>query len=282
MPLSNALIPGLVTHVELDALVGSTRTRERWEHKGLLPRGRWIKAFQKRVGIYPELVLARIVGGTDAGVAEAALRELGRHSERLIRSDLFDAIEEAVLEVIVRADRVGLRTDLLEYLEAHSLLEPLQLESRALADLVADSGIAFRGVIGKFVEWETLGALVVTNDDEELHLAAESVLGLVEPGIEVAVERVRVGSKTQDFVMPAGPLHANVASVPVAEDEPWEEMFASIDYTPIVVPQLEPTTEPGAGGDLVRPPRQVRIQIPVELYAGANPMVRSSARHAAA
>jgi hypothetical protein len=276
MAEKQCLIPGFLTHVELDPLVGSSRTRQRWEDKGLLPKGRWIKGFGRRLGLYPEIVLARVVAGPSGGGAERGLDYLNERASRLLESELFEEITAAVSDVFRDLEHLGLRTELLECLAERRLLEPLQKETYLIAGDVIDAGISFSGMIGKVVG-EAGGMIVVESHDEQLKLAAESALGLIHSGLTVAVERVRVGAKEHDFVMPAGPIHHDEA-VPdsYAEDALWEEMFASYTGRPVMIPVLADNAEAsGTGGDLVRPQRRIRIRIPSEIYAGANPMVRT-------
>lgn len=277
MPLRQCLIPGFITHVELDGLLGTSRTRQRWEVRGSLPKGRWIKGFGRRMGLYPEVVLARVVAGSNAGKAEDALNLLTRRSEELLRSELFGEIDEALHGVFGDLEHVGLRPELLECLESRQLLRPLEDEVCRLADEVAAAGILFTATVGRLIT-ERGGMLVVESDDKELRIAAESALGFVDAGSMVAVERVRVGAREHDFVVPA--LHSQVRpseamQVPV-DDALWDEMFGDFSGRPVVLPVLSADAEAGAGNDLVRPERRLTVRIPVELYAGANPMARTT------
>jgi hypothetical protein len=278
MPTTQCLIPGLLTHVELDPLLGSSRTRQRWEHSGVLPKGRWVKGFGRRMGLYPEVVLARVVAGPGAGKSEAALGLLASRSAELLESELFGEIENALHGIFRELEHIGLRPEVLECLAGKQLLHPLQVEMCKLADEVVDAGIVFEGTVGTLTK-KTGGIVMVESDDATLKLAAESVLGFIEEGCTVALERVRVGPKEHDFVVPALPTQAHrvPALQSVGDDEAqWEEMFASFNSRPIAIPVIVEDSEPGAGGDLVRQARAVKIRIPAELYAGANPMVRTN------
>lgn len=86
-------------------------------------RGRWIKGFQKRVGIYPEILLARVVGGVNARESEAAMRKAMEIGARLVRSPLFDEIEHSLRECFAELD--GLNRSVLDRLATPILIPVL-------------------------------------------------------------------------------------------------------------------------------------------------------------
>lgn len=269
MLTQHCLIPGFVTHVELDPLLGSTRTRERWEQRGALPKGRWVKGFGRRMGLYPEVVLAHVVAGHTPGRHRDALNLLTLRSEALLQSELFGEIEEALRSILGDLEHIGLRPQVLDCLAERQLLIPLQTEMRSLGDLVSGSGISFEGTVGTLMR-EAGGMIVVENDADRFTLAAESVIGFVENGCTVSLERVRVGAREHDFVVPS-----LASTMPSWDDLQWDEMFASFSGQPVSIPVLtgdDPTEL--VGGDLERQPRRLNFRVPREMYAGANPMIR--------
>lgn len=260
------LIPGLLTHVELDHVLGSPRTRQRWEADGLLPRGRWLKGFQKRIGLYPEIVLARIVGGVDARESEAAVREAMAIGTRVTNSSLFEEIAGALDDVL--DELTALDPTLLEYVNERGLLEPLQAElNDATAELVA-VGIDFRSKAATVTRAGRSLAVVDVFGAETL-VAATQVLGVVNVGDAVVLEEVHVGPRAHSYLLPAGAAAAD------PREDMWAEMFAAVDVAPVAIPLLTDKGGDPDGADLVRPRRRLRIQLPTELYAGANPMTRS-------
>jgi hypothetical protein len=260
------LIPGLLTHVELDHVLGSPRTRQRWEADGLLPRGRWLKGFQKRIGLYPEIVLARIVGGVDARESEAAVREAMAIGTHLINSSLFEEIAGALGDVF--DELTALDRTLLEYVNERGLLEPLQAElNDATAELIG-AGIDFRCKAATVTRAGTSLAIVDVFGAETL-VAAPQVLGVVGVGDAVVIEEVHVGPRAHSYLLPAG------AAAPDPREEMWAEMFAAVDVAPVPIPLLADEGGDPDAGDLVRAPRRLRIDLPAELYAGANPMTRA-------
>ena len=268
----HCLVPGFLTHIELDPLLGSTRTRERWEVRGALPRGRWIKGFGRRMGIYPEVVLAHVVAGRSPGRSEDALNLLTIRSQALLRSELLGEIEDALRGIIGDLEHIGLSFEVLDCLAERQLLTPLQDEMRTLADEVWDAGIGFEGTVGRLTR-KAGGMIVVENDDERLSLTEESIVGFVEDGGTVAVERVRVGAREHDFVLPS-----LASTVPSRNDSQWDEMFASFTGRPVSIPVLAGDYAADmVGGEPARRPRRLNIRVPRELYAGANPMIRASA-----
>jgi SAM-dependent methyltransferase len=53
--------PGLITHRELDHLVGGRRRRQRWQARAWLPQGHRLRRYQDQLTIFPEFVLAHLV-----------------------------------------------------------------------------------------------------------------------------------------------------------------------------------------------------------------------------
>lgn len=266
------LIPGFLTNVELDQALGSSRTRQRWEAEGILPRGLWIKGFQKRVGIYPEILLARVVGGMDARESEDAVREAMHIGARLIDSPLFGEIARSLQECLTEFS--GLNRHVLDRLGEHGLLEPLQEELERAGDSLQTVGIDFRSHSATLTA-KDISLTVVDGFGGETVLPVSQLLGIIELGEVVVVEEVKVGARTLSYVLPV----ASQAAVD-PEEEMWIEMFASVDVTPIVTPVLADDHGDSHGGDVVRRRGRVRIELPRELYAGANSMASRSRAHA--
>ncbi len=259
------LIPGLLTHVELDRVLGSRR-RQRWEADSLLPRGRWLKGFQKRIGLYPEIVLARVVSGVDARESEAAVREAMAMGARLIESSLFEEIAGALSDVFDELS--ALDRNLLDHVNERGLLEPLQAElTDATAELIG-AGIDFRCKAATVSRVGDSLAIVDVFGAETL-VAAPQVLGVVNVSDAVVMQDVHVGPRSHSFLLPAGSGVADPA------EETWSEMFASVDIAPVALPMLADEGGEADGADLVRAPRRLRIDLPAEFYAGANPMTRA-------
>lgn len=264
---SNRLIPGLLTNVEIDRALGSPRKRQRWERDGLLPHGRWLKGYQKRLGLYPEIVLARVVGGVDARESEQAVREAMAIGVRLVESPLFEEIGCALGDVL--GEFTALNRSLLDYINERGLLEPLQDELSNAGAALLDLGIDFRCHAATVTRAGDPLAIVDAFGGETL-VAGPQVLGVVDVGDHVVIEEVHVGARAISYVLPAAPGAAD------PREELWSEMFASFDATPAPVPLLADEGGDGLGGDVVRARRRLRIELPTELHAGANPMTRSA------
>lgn len=265
---SNRLIPGLLTNVEIDRALGSPRKRQRWERDGLLPRGRWLKGYQKRLGLYPEIVLARVVGGVDARESEQAVREAMAIGTRLVESPLFEEIGSALGDVL--GEFTALNCSLLDYVNERGLLEPLQDELSSAGAALRGLGIDFRCQAATVTRMGESLAIIDALGEETL-VAGPQVLGVVEVGDHVVIEEVHVGPRAISYVLPAAP------GADDPRDELWSEMFASLEATPVPVPLLDDEVGEGLGGDVVRAKRRLRIELPAELYATANPMTRSAA-----
>jgi hypothetical protein len=263
-------VPGFLTNVELDQALGSSRTRQRWEADGLLPRGRWIKGFQKRLGIYPDILLARVVAGVDAQESEDAVREAMRVGARLIDSRLFESVASLLEEHL--GEYRGLTRGVLDHLAEADLLAPLEEELAAAEESLEAIGIAFQS---RPATVTTLGPTfrVVDGFGAQTLLPAAQVLGIVEAGEVVALEEVRVGARGLSYVLPT----ATTAATDPAE-EIWAEMFAGVDRAPVVIPVLADDKEPDAnGGDVVRMRRRIRVDLPLASYAANSMTSRSRA-----
>ncbi len=269
MPKIARSVPGFLTNVELDQALGSPRTRQRWEADGLLPRGRWIKGFQKRLGIYPDILLARVVAGVDAQESEDAVREAMRIGARLIDSRLFESVASLLEEHLV--EYRGLTRGVLDHLAEADLLAPLEEELAAAEESLEAIGIAFQS---RPATVTMLGPTlrVVDGFGAQTLLPATQVLGIVGAGEVVTLEEVRVGARGLSYVLPT----TTTAATDPAE-EIWAEMFAGVDRAPVVIPVLADDTEPDAnGGDVVRMRRRIRVDLPLASYAGANSMASRS------
>jgi hypothetical protein len=91
----------------------------------------------------------------------------------------------------------------------------------------------------------------------------------------VVIEEIRVGARALSYVLPTA---TNAAGDP--EEEMWLEMFADVKGTPVVIPVLADDEDESSRGDNSRQRRRVRIDLPAELYAGANSMASRSRSHA--
>lgn len=266
---TSRLVPGFLTNIELDQALGSSRTRQRWEAQGLLPRGHWIKGFQKRIGIYPEIVLARVVAGVDARESEAAVAEAMRIGAHLIDSTLFAEIGRSLEEYL--SEYRGLSRQVLDRLGERGLIAPLQVELASVTESLGAMGIDFR-CHSATLTFRDESLRLVDLVGAEMLLPATQLLGIVEVGDTVVVEDVQVGARTLSYVLPTAPT-----TLADAQEDMWEEMFGGVTATPIAIPRLAADTgsEPG-GGDVVRQRRRIRIDIPAELYGGANTMASRS------
>jgi hypothetical protein len=270
--------PALLTHVEVARILGSDRTRQRWEGEGLLPSPRWVRGFGRSLGLYPGVVLARLAAGRNAEDLEAAVRDVVTRSGWLLGSSLFDEAIARLAPVIARLRPLGLTTDLLAMLSDRDVLGRLLEANAEIVRAEAGAGIEFHSRIGRCVR--DLGESVVIEDrGNQVTFGNASVLGPIAVGESVAVESVRLGSRQFDYVMPALAVMTGspaVADASEPDDADWELAFAGLgNRRPIAVPPAA-IVDPGhEGGDIRRVRNQFAIRIALEIYEDANPMARA-------
>lgn len=275
MPNIEFAPPALVTHFEVARALGSDRTRQRWEQDGLLPSPRWIRGFGRALGLYPGVVLARIAAGRDAGELEESVAAMVTQSRALLRSPVFDEAADRIGLELERFSSFGLTVDLLSNLQTAGILRRLLEGSAEVAQSSLSAGISFEHTFGHLLRQSDDGAVVVTRRGSNETFGESDVLGRSTVGGRVSVERVRVGPRSRDYVLPALPASEPDARQEAITDAEWEQAFAGIgERRPIAVRVVHTDQESSEGGDIARYVGPFAIRIPAELYEGANPMAR--------
>lgn len=105
--MTRELLPRFITHREIDPLLGSTRTRERWEHEGLLPPGELVSGFRSAVRIFPDFAVARLAAPRSLERSKTLHRRLGQVNRSLYRSPVFAELRIALKEVLGPKQPVG-------------------------------------------------------------------------------------------------------------------------------------------------------------------------------
>jgi hypothetical protein len=274
MPHRDAPPAAVLTHLEVAHLVGSQRTRERWENKGLLPPARWVRGFGRAIGLYPGITLARLAGGSDAGEYESAVRAVMQEATALLASPLFDEVVDCVATLVAERQTTGLTRELLGALEEAGVLGRLTEAGVAIANTQRDAGIVMTTRLAHILD-ELDESVLVDDGGERVSYPRAVVLGRVKAGAAVAVERVRVGPQSHEYVLPLVAAERSVQPAAAITPQDWEEAFGALrGRRPIAVVAVPDEEDQREGADIPRPrPRHV-IRMPRELYDGANSMVR--------
>jgi hypothetical protein len=243
--------PHFVTHRELNDLVGE-RTRQRWESDGLLPAADWLRVDRHRLGIYPELVLARVVVGNTRDSSEAkALSEVVEKSRCLFTTDGYHRFKAAARDVFAVEARTEGGWNFGRFLRLLADSDPDAIEAwqadvvEVEVELAKRMTLSFRSTLAK-VRGKTSEGYTIAIETGEERLIGKALSSL-EPGVTVVLERVAVESKEREFVLPAMPL---TGASEIAEDlrlaggnamehiDPFEriasrEPFSALDYLDI-------------------------------------------------
>lgn len=208
MPSSLAS-PHFITHRELNRFLGE-RTRQRWEKDGLLPEPDWIRVDRHRIGIYPELVLARlVVGNTRDPIEQRTISKAMDKCERLTATDGYHRLRALVRSVFAGlqdkqdwnfATFVASLAD-----QDHDVVEAWHAEVAEIEEeLTKESSLSFSSLIGIVSEAaEDAYTVVLSSGEEKKIREALSALGL---GTTVVLESVGVESRVREFVLPGLPV----------------------------------------------------------------------------
>ncbi len=100
------LLPRFITNREIDPLLGSTRTRERWEREGLLPAGELISGYRSAIKIFPDFAIARLAAPHSLEGSKTVERHLEQINRKLFRSPAFGELRTALKAVLRPRKRV--------------------------------------------------------------------------------------------------------------------------------------------------------------------------------
>jgi hypothetical protein len=194
---------GLLTQHDLDSVIPS-RTRQRWQQQGRLPKPARIFGDRRALILYPDVVLARVVLGVEGPKAqEAAVRRAWKISTEVFKSTAFLQVklylrralrelpdaETTVLFSFVRDNAPG----------AWLNWQSCQNEARTR---IEKEGIWVECKAGRIRDVRR--DLVTIEADGAVHsLALESVACRAREGSPAALERIRVFDKQREFVVPA-------------------------------------------------------------------------------
>ncbi len=209
MPDSPAT-PYFVTHREMNALVGERR-RLRWEKDELLPEPDWLRVDRSRLGVYPQLVLARVVVGRTKDPNERrALEDVLTSSRRLLTTDGYHRFRVVAREVLSMLSKSDDDWSFETFLSLLSESDPKALESwradvsEVEEGLTAKAALTFRSTLGTVRDQTPDGYMIMEAGGSERRI--RQALAKLEVGTNVVLERVGVESKEREFVLPALPV----------------------------------------------------------------------------
>jgi hypothetical protein len=215
--------PGFVTHHELDRSVGTNRTRQRWQRRGLLPPLHWIRADRSRLGLLPEFVLGSvIVGESKSGDDSTVLERTCKVAEEVCETQSFREISRAAQEVLSETEgRQGHVWDLGRFVDRlASIASPALAEWRSAVNK-AEAGLARHGLAVSCRPAEVGGVdgheclVSVTGSAIRLRFPLDELSWVPEQGEPVIVDRVEVGIRRRDYLFPALALEKVVPGPPL-------------------------------------------------------------------
>jgi hypothetical protein len=211
--------PGFITHHELDRLAGTARTRQRWQRQGFVPAATWVRADRARVGLLPEFVLGSVVTGapkhaTDAGL----LRQAGRLAEEVCSTESFRELIRGAQDVLAEMTEQQRSWSLGYFVDRLA-----DYAGTALAAWRRDADTAERELRREGLSVVCQPAKVQHVDGCEISVSADGgvnswhyrvdELGWVpEAGRPVVIDRLEVGTRRRDFVLPSVTLEDGMAS----------------------------------------------------------------------
>jgi hypothetical protein len=197
--------PHFVTHREINCLLGE-RTRQRWERDGLLPEPDWIRVDRHRLGLYPELVLARlVVGNTRDPIEQEAVQQTIARCGRLLATDGYSRFRGLVQAVFADAEDKS-EWDFAGFVKVlgergadvvaawHADVAEIEEE------LTTTLSLSFRTTVGTVCEVTDDGYTVAMIDGGVRRV--RDALVELGTGEGVILERVGVESREREFVLP--------------------------------------------------------------------------------
>lgn len=270
---------GFFTQHELDPVVGTARTRERWEGH-LLPRGSRIRAYGQQAIIFPEFVVASVVANNRIQAGDAMLGRIQHAAESLYRSSSFQTIS-STLRPWLQGRTGWTLSDIVVLLREQSEDALLSWNEEIVEAEVrlGRYGISFDVRLGRIAALTDHGYRV------ELYGALDTALCPFRPGSHrldigswVSINSVTLGALKGDVLMPA--VEPDLLGLKSSEldEADWEELFAGADFVPTLLPSLaDNLSDDDASStdrDVIRPRRRIRINLDSDLYLRGNTMVR--------
>jgi hypothetical protein len=234
--------PGFVTNAEVDHLLGTARTRERWEQRGVLPRGYSLWAYRQRLVLFPEFVLAPLVIGLrPSRLEQRALSYLYAECDRLYSSSIFRGFVEGV----GRLFRAGGRRPLPELVE---LLEQEEFDTfcsyraavGAIERKLVDCDITFSLEPGRLRAANAHYYYVQFRSHVEARLPRTMAATALKAGLAVAVGPVSVCGRSVQYLLPAPPSVAmGQMADAVSDDEELLNLMEEATITPLASPNAD-------------------------------------------
>jgi hypothetical protein len=278
---------GFFTHNELDPVVGHRRRRQRLVKGGVLPRGENVSTFGRQTIIFPEFVAAGLVVSRPTEQDEHLLALLRSEAEQLYETESFGEIAE-VIRSVLREHADWRLTDLVTALveQASDALGAWREQVGAAEHDLAEAGIVLHIQLGRIEKAAQTGYRVALADSGEvISVGANAARTELAPGMWVTRDVVELGARKGEVLVPtvSPDVLSGLSENPVAlaeRGQDSDEMFANIDFQPIVVPILRQTDDDdwsNPRGDLVRPVRRVKVRANRAIYANAaaNTMARA-------
>lgn len=276
---------GFFTQHEIDPLVGYRRKRERWEgHQ--LPAGARVKTYGQEPIIFPEFaVVGLIVGRMSA--ADRQLLERVRDEARLLYETLSFKTLAKTLRTALRGHTGWTLTDVVLALREQSEDALLSWREEVTG---AEARLARAGII---LAIRSAQVSAVTDAGYRLRLdgALETVAcpfnassGRLSRGSWVTLDSIALGARKGEVLVPTVapdilPVEMRTLDTSPTTENEWDELFAGVEYTPVVVPRLNRESETSGAGDVVRPRRRLQVNLDPSLYAHANTMTRRPREH---
>jgi hypothetical protein len=200
--------PALVTHHEFDRLVGTPRTRQRWQQKGIIPEPVWVHADRSRVGLLPEFVLGSVVTAPHRAAGDEELfRRSCDLSEKVCSTGAFRDIAEAAREVLAGTDHSH-SWDLGKFVDGLSQSAPSSLAEWCSDVEAAERELEREGfrIMRQAAEVENVAdnevIIFVGASSAALRYPVKELGWVPETGKAVVVERIEVGTRRRDFLLP--------------------------------------------------------------------------------
>jgi hypothetical protein len=201
----------LLTQHELDPLVGSERTRQRWQDHHVLAPAWPIEGFGRRLRLFPEFALAQIAMHTRRSPSlDPTVAALTKASEKLYTLESFQELQNHIRKHMAELDAIGSAaiTQLL-LTGVPQALKAFQDElNRALENLGEEHGLRSFVEPGRVVERELDGYVVELLDRSRVKIDQGRSAGPFSIGSYVLRDRVEIAGRVADFLLPGGPLES--------------------------------------------------------------------------
>lgn len=222
--MAKELLPRFITSQEVDPLLGSTRTRERWERAGLLPPGELVSGYRSAVKVFPDFAVARLAAPQSLERSKTLQRGLAQLARGLYRGEVFNELRAALKEALAPKRAMGVAELVSALLPTHrELLELFAANIRgveqALRELDVDVTVSLARVVRR--ERDLYVVELVAGGEREVGSGAASPSHRFESGQWAMLEEARVRGFKREFLLPTAVLDDALAEAAIrASQEP--------------------------------------------------------------